>query len=178
MHSTPVFGSCKLDELTSFWNRDIIEMRRICTRMRDCAMNKQPIRLPVIPADVITVLATTGIVFLLLAFGGKALEAYRLERHNAMLRDQAATFEKQQQGLKERRDYVQTPEYVEKTAREQYKWTKAGDKLVITIFQRRTNAPPVASSEATGTRPPAGLTGSTTPPFWSEWWRQLAGPFD
>jgi len=141
-------------------------------------MSKAPIRLPAIPADVITVLATTGIVFFLLAFGGKALEAYRLERHNAMLRAEVAALTEQQQGLKERRDYVQTPEYVEKTAREQYKWAKAGEKLVITIFQRRTNVSSGATSAATGSRPLAGVTRSTAPPFWSEWWRLLAGPFD
>jgi len=141
-------------------------------------MNKAPIRLPAIPADVITVLAATGIVFFVLAFGGKALEAYRLERHNAMLRVEVAALTEQQQALEERRDYAETPEYVEKTAREQYKWTKAGEKLVITIFQRRASSSSDNASTAGGSSPVVGIGRTTTPPFWSEWWRLVAGPFD
>ncbi len=141
-------------------------------------MSRRPIHLPAIPADIITVLATTGIVFFLLAFGGKALEAYRLERHNAMLRAEVAALTEQQQALNERLEYVQTPEYVEKTAREQYKWVKAGEKLVIAIFQRRPNPSSSATSTVGASKPVAGAPRTTAPPFWSEWWRLLAGPFD
>ena len=49
-------------------------------------MRSQERRLPLPPMDLVTVAVCTAIVFFVLAFGGKALEAYRLQRHNALLR--------------------------------------------------------------------------------------------
>lgn len=49
-------------------------------------MKREPRHLPLPPTDILTLLVSTAAVFFTLAFGGKLLEGYRLQRHNAMLR--------------------------------------------------------------------------------------------
>lgn len=79
--------------------------------------------IPVAATDILTVLVASAAVFFLLAFGGKLVEAYRLERHNAGLEAEKAALEARRQTLVTELAYVQSPEYVEKVAREQWKWT-------------------------------------------------------
>jgi cell division protein FtsB len=134
-------------------------------------MKGEPRHLPLPPTDILTVLVSTAAVFFTLAFGGKLLEGYRLQRHNAMLSAEIEAREEQQEQLEQRLDYVQTPAYVEKVAREQYKWVRAGENLVITILRSR---PVVAPTPA----PPAGPTTEKTTAavsHWPEWWNLLAG---
>jgi len=133
-------------------------------------------RLPAPPTNIITVIASTLAVFFILAFGGKALEAYRLQRHNALLRKEIAALEEQQQQLPARLEYVKSPEYVEKVAREQYKWTKPGQTLIIPIFRRR----PIAVASPTPLSQSTAETTTSTPStsHWSEWWNLLASSLD
>jgi len=131
-------------------------------------------RLPLPPTDIITVLVCTAAVFFVLAFGGKALEGYRLQRHNAMLRTQSAALEEEQQQLQARLEYVQKPEYVEKVAREQYKWAKIGEKLIITIFRRRPAVEAAPTSLPSTGEVPATQASS----HWTAWWKLLIGQFD
>ncbi len=70
---------------------------------------KRELRLPFPPTDILAVLVSTAAVFFALAFGGKLLEGYRLQRHNAMLSAEIGLREEQQQQLQKRLDYVQTP---------------------------------------------------------------------
>jgi cell division protein FtsB len=140
-------------------------------------MSKGRIRLPVPAADILTVAVSTGAVFFLLAFGGKALEAYRLERHNVGLHNEVAALKERQALLQAQRDYMQTPEYVEKVAREQYRWTKVGEKLVITIFRTLASAQPRAPNYP-GAVSADRVAAASGPPYWSDWLRLLTGPFD
>jgi len=135
-------------------------------------MTRETRRLPLPPTEILIFLVSTAAVFFTLAFGGKLLEGYRLQRHNAMLRAEIEVRKGQQEQLQKRLDYVQTPAYVEKVAREQYRWVRAGENLVITIFRRRSVAVPTPV-------PPAGSTTRTTVTqavsHWPEWWNLLAG---
>jgi cell division protein FtsB len=135
-------------------------------------MKREPRRLPLSPTDILTVAVSTIAVLFVLAFGGKLLEGYRLQRHNAMLSAEIELRKEQQQELQRRLDYVQTPAYVEKVAREQYRWVKAGENLVITIFRSRPAA------ESTSTSPTGSTTGTTVTravSHWPEWWNLLMG---
>lgn len=127
-------------------------------------------RLPNPPADIMAVLAAIAAVFFLLAFGGKVVEAYRVQRYNTMLRAELAALQEEQKSLKARLQYVQTPQYVEEIAREQYKWVKPGEKLVIPIFQYR----PADSMAPT---PMVQLETSAAPSacYWPEWLSLLKG---
>ena len=140
-------------------------------------MKRDNLHLPFLSTDVVTVLVATAAVFFVLAFGGKALEAYRLERHNATLRSEVEKLQERNAQLAAQQDYVQTPAYVEKVAREQFKWAKAGEKFVVTIFHTQ---PAPAPNATTGVQTsPEGTAGSAAAPsHWSEWWRLLASAFD
>ncbi len=127
-------------------------------------------RLPNPPADIMAVLAAIVAVFFLLAFGGKAVEAYRVQRYNAMLRAELAALQEEQKSLEARLQYVQTAEYVEKVVREQYKWVKHGETLVIPIFQRR----PVASIPSTAMMQPE-VPAVPSASHWPEWLDLLKG---
>jgi cell division protein FtsB len=135
-------------------------------------MKEEKRRLPLPPIDVITVLISTAAVFFVLAFGGKVLEGYRLQRHNALLRVEIAELQKQQEQLEARLNYVQTPEYVEKVAREQYRWVKEGENLVITIFRRR---PVVEPTPTPPSRPTTRTMVAQPVSHWPEWWNLLTG---
>ena len=138
-------------------------------------MKSERRRLPIPPTDILTVLVCTAGVFFVLAFGGKALEGYRLQRHNALLHAEIAELDEENKELAGRLEYVQKPEYVEKVAREQYKWAKAGETLVITILRKRPAVPRPTPAARSAT---AGAGWSSTAPHWSEWWSLLVGPFD
>jgi cell division protein FtsB len=135
-------------------------------------MKREPRHLPLPPTDILAVLVSTAAVFFALAFGGKLLEGYRLQRHNAMLRAEIEVREEQQKQLERRLDYVKTPAYVEQVAREQYKWVRAGENLVITIFRHRPAAEPTPVLP-TGTT--TGTTVTRAVSYWPEWWNLLAG---
>ncbi len=131
-------------------------------------------RLPLPPMDIITVLVCTVAIFFVLAFGGKALEGYRLRRHNAILSAQVAELREEQAQLEERLDYVKDPAYAEQVAREEYRWVGPGETLVIPIFRRRT----VEVTPQPPAEPAGGTTDNEATSYWPAWWRLLTGAFD
>jgi cell division protein FtsB len=137
-------------------------------------MKNRERRLPLPPTDIMTVLVATAVVFFGLALGGKALEDHRLQRHNTTLRMEIAALEERREQLEAHATYVQSPEYVEQVAREQYKWTKPDEKLVIPILQRRpamaVTPTPAQSANEPGAAQPASQ--------WPQWWGLLTGSFD
>ncbi len=131
-------------------------------------------RLPSPPTNVLTVAAVTAMVFFLLAFGGKVLEGYRLRRHITMLRSEIAMVKEQREELQARLTFAQSAEYAEKVAREQFKWAKRGETLVIPVY--RTGA----AGTGTSTSSDAIMEQSTGEERgrWSEWWALLRNPLD
>lgn len=115
-------------------------------------------------------LAVIVAIFFILAFGGKAVEGYRVQRHNDMLREEIAALQKEQEKLKARLEYVQTPEYVEEVARKEYKWVKAGENPIIPIFRHR----PVALIAPTPAPQPESSTASPLS-HWPDWLNLLKG---
>ena len=138
-------------------------------------MSSQRYRLPRPPTNMLTVIFAVVAVFFGLAFAGKALEGYRVHRHNVILQAEISALEEQQVQLRERLKYVQTSEYVEQVAREQYKWTRDGETLVVPIFRWRP-APQV--SPTSSPQPTASAHRHPPTSHWQEWWSLLAAPFD
>jgi cell division protein FtsB len=127
-----------------------------------------------IPNDILTVVICTCALVFLLTFGGKALEAYRLQRHNAMLREEIAALEREKEELQERLQYVHKPEYVEKVAREEFKWVRPGEILVVPVLRDRQGSTiPVATPGAADKAEHEMATS-----YWEEWWRLVLGPLD
>ena len=124
---------------------------------------------------MLTVVFAVVAAFFGLAFAGKALEGYRVHRHNVILQTEISALEEQQVQLHERLEHVQTSEYVEQVAREQYRWTKDGETLVIPIFRQR----PVPQVSPTSLPQPTASAREHPPTsYWQEWWSLLTAPFD
>ncbi len=133
---------------------------------------KRESKLPIPATDILAVVASTALFVFALAFGGKLLEGYRLRQHNAMLVAEVAMLKEQQQQLEVRLEEVMTPEYVERVAREQYRWVKPGERLVIPVLREQSAAGQVIAQpggpiSVSGDR----LTGS----FWTDWYELLLG---
>nr|MBC7243904.1 septum formation initiator family protein [Chloroflexota bacterium] len=126
--------------------------------------------MPIPQTDIITVLAAIAAVFFVLAFGGKAVEGYRVQRYNAVLRAEVAALREEQESLKKRLEHVQTPEYIEEVAREQYKWVKPGENPIISIFRSR----PIMLTTPTLVSQPEALAASSLS-HWPEWFDLLKG---
>ncbi len=127
---------------------------------------------PLAATDILTVLVASAAVFFVLAFGAKLVEAYRLERQNAVLEAEKASLESRKQTLINNLEFVGSAAYVEKIAREQWKWARPGDKLVITTYRY------VPASSVGG---PFGVgvgEQSETQPSWLSWLRRLRSLFD
>jgi len=138
-------------------------------------VSSQRYRLPRPPTNVLTVVFAVVAVFFGLAFAGKALEGYRVHRHNVILQAEISTLEEQQVQLRQRLEYVQTSEYVEQVAREQYKWTRDGETLVVPILRRR---PAPQGSPTSSPQPTASAHELAPTSHWQEWWSLLSAPFD
>jgi len=138
-------------------------------------VSSQRYRLPRPPTNVLTVVFAVVAVFFGLAFAGKALEGYRVHRHNVILQAEVSTLEEQQVQLRQRLEYVQTSEYVEQVAREQYKWTRDGETLVVPILRRR---PAQQGSPTSSPQPTASAHELAPTSHWQEWWFLLSAPFD
>jgi len=173
-------------ELTSFGNGYIIGLSRLFAgqaqrlSVRSAGVqgvNSKQYRLPRPLVNALTAgFAIIG-VFCVLLFAGKILEGYRVHRYNAALQAEIAALEEHQEQLRKRLAYVQTSEYVETVAREQYKWTRDGETLVVPIFKRH---PAEDMSSTPSPQPIASALGnpSTSTCYWPEWWIVLLGPFD
>lgn len=134
---------------------------------------KKETHLQISPNDMMAVVASTALFIFALAFGGKLLEGYRLRQHNAMLRAEIQLLEAQQRDLEARLEEVKTPAYVERVAREQYHWVKAGESLVVTVLRESP------ASGAVSAAVPGGVAASSSEgqagPFWAAWWALLTG---
>ena len=137
-------------------------------------MSNRERRLPLPPMDIVTVSVCTIAIFFVLAFGGKALESYRLRRHNDELRQEIAELEQETAELEARLTYVQSAEYVEQVAREQYKLVKPGEKLIIPIPRQG----PLVVTTPTPSLPTSEDVAEQTASYWPAWWALLAGRFD
>jgi cell division protein FtsB len=138
-------------------------------------MERMQRRLPLPPTDILTVAGITIVIFFALAFGGKALEGYRLRRYNEQLRAEIAELQQKQEELKAQLTYVQSPEYVERVAREEYRWVRPGDKLVIPIYRTRPPQAATPTAQASLGQARASQAGAS---HWPEWQELLFGSLD
>lgn len=124
-------------------------------------------------AQLLSVLACTLVVFFVISFVGKALEAYQLRRQVNLLEAQVKALENEEAALEDQLEYVRSDAYVEKVAREQLKWSRPGETIFLPL-PRLANTLQVVPPSAAPTSPASG----TTPRWqshWPEWWSLLSG---
>lgn len=94
-----------------------------------------------------TIIALVVTVYFIVDFSDKVIASYRIHRVEARLSQEIEEGKAERQRLEERLKYVQTDEYVERVAREELKWGRPGETLVIVPSPQRLTPTPQAESQ-------------------------------
>lgn len=120
-------------------------------------------------------LAVLGVVVLLtVTFGGAYWDTYQVRREASRLARERDDLRKQNASLREEIRLLNTPEYIERIAREQLGLVKPGEVAVILVAP--SPAPGGTDVNDTGSRPRPELTKPGAPlpePWWARLWRRL-----
>jgi cell division protein FtsB len=113
--------------------------------------------------QIITIVVATMAISMIVDFGRKAAANYRIRREEVRLEQEIAAERAQHEALLARREYVQTDEYVEQVAREELKWVRPGEIVVVPVPVQREPLPTLEASP-TPVKPSPGES------HWQEWW--------
>ncbi len=113
--------------------------------------------------QMVTIVVATMAISMIVDFGRKATASYRNQGEEIRLEQEIAAERVQHKVLLARREYVQTDEYVEQVAREELKWARPGETVIILIPLKRK---PLPTPEA----PPGPGSLSQGESYWQEWW--------
>ena len=113
--------------------------------------------------QIITIVVATMAISMIVDFGRKATANYRVRREESRLEQEIAAERAQHEALLARREYVQTDKSVEQVAREELKWVKPGEIVVVPVPISRKPLP-------TPEPPPAPAKPLQRESQWQEWW--------
>jgi cell division protein FtsB len=116
------------------------------------------------------IVVLTIALFLVIDFGRRTTAGYYVSQTEKRLVAEIEALLKEQEILKQRRDYVQTDAYVEQWAREQAHMVRPGDRRLIVV------TPPASTAPADDQPAPAFTTLESAVarepvPNWHLWWR-------
>jgi hypothetical protein len=112
--------------------------------------------------QIITIVVATMAISMIVDFGRKAAANYRIRHEEIRLEQEIAAERAKHEALLARREYVQTDEYIEHVAREELKWMRQGETVVVPIPFRK----PLPTPETT----PALAKPLRGESHWQEWW--------
>jgi cell division protein FtsB len=113
--------------------------------------------------QIVTIVVATMAISMIVDFGRKATANYRARNEEARLEQRIAAERAQHQALLARRAYVQTDQYVEQVAREELKWVRSGEIVVVPVPLYRVPPP-------TPEPPPAPTELIQREAHWQAWW--------
>ena len=113
--------------------------------------------------QIVTIVVATMAISMIVDFGRKAAANYRVQREEIRLEQEIAAERAKYETLLVRREYVQTDEYVEHVAREELKWVRPGEIVVVPVPLSRKPLPTPETTPAL-TRPLQAES------HWPEWW--------
>lgn len=111
--------------------------------MTPSTRKRKSIKLPVV--KMIVIFTVSIVILLTVDFGQRAARGYQVRREEEKLTMQVNALTKAHDALLSRLDYVQSDAYIEEVARDELKWSKPGETVVIIL------ATPLAADGATGT---------------------------
>jgi len=122
---------------------------------------------------IVAVVVVTIALFLVVDFGRRAIDAYRLSRAVAALEEEVAAMRAENEALKERLEYMSTDAHIEEAAREKLRWVEPGDTAVIVLSSEDKEPPLTTPLPSHGT-----LQGEevTEKPNWQRWLDLFFGP--
>jgi len=122
---------------------------------------------------IVAVVVVTIALFLAVDFGRRAIDAYRLSRAVAALKEEVAAMRAENEALKERLEYVSTDAYIEEAAREKLRWVEPGDTAVIVLSSEDKEAPVTTPVPSQGIRQGEEVMEK---PNWQRWLDLFFGP--
>lgn len=99
--------------------------------MASAIKKRKQIELPV--AQFVAIIVLTLSVFLIVDFGRRAATGYRFTQEKSRLEMQVSRAKLVQAQLLAQRDYIQTDAYVEKIARNELKWSRPDETVVVIL---------------------------------------------
>lgn len=97
--------------------------------MTSATKKRKQIDLPIAQFIAIVVLSIS--IFLIIDFGRRAATGYRVRREEEKLYAQLEAARQTQQDLLAKRDYVETDIYIEEVTRNELKWSRADETIVV-----------------------------------------------
>jgi cell division protein FtsB len=113
--------------------------------------------------QIVTIVVATMAISMIVDFGRKAAANYRIRNEELRLEQEIAAERAKYEALLARREYVQTDEFVERVAREELKWVRPGEIVVVPVPLSRKPPPTLEISPA----PAKPLRAES---HWQEWW--------
>jgi len=115
------------------------------------------------------IVVLTIALFLVIDFGRRTTAGYYVSQTEKRLEAEIEALLKEQEVLRQHRDYILTDEYVEEWAREQAHMVRPGDRPLIVVTPPASSASPEGRQAA----PPAAeaFAPSQPVPNWHHWWR-------
>lgn len=109
--------------------------------MTSATKKRKQIDLPI--AQFIAIIVLSISIFLIIDFGRRAATGYRVRREEEKLYAQLEAAQQTQQDLLAKRDYVETDIYIEEVARNELKWSRVGETIVVIMAtpQAPTSSP-------------------------------------
>jgi len=130
---------------------------------------RKQIDLPI--SQFIAVIILSLSVFLIVDFGRRAATGYRIHQEEERLEQELLLLQEEHEALLARQDYVSSDAYVEEIARNELKWSRAGEQVMVILPQTPQSAlPPTQTKQSKLT------VSSTQTPL--EAWKALFFPED
>ncbi|RME40789.1 MAG: septum formation initiator family protein, partial [Caldilineae bacterium] len=112
---------------------------------------RKKVNLPLAQFTAIVVLSIS--LFLIVDFGRRAATGYRIHREEKRLAAELEQLQQEHAALEERRAYVQSDAYVEEVARNELKWSRPGETVIVVLATPQA-APPTARPARSFLLPP------------------------
>ena len=126
-------------------------------------------RVPAISlTQFVAIVTVTLVLTLLFGFAYKMNSYARIRLEADHLQERFERVHAEHEALKARKIFVQSNEYVEKVAREEFKWSRYGDRLVsVETLPAPTPFPTALFQSVPASEP--------TVPQWNVWWKAFFG---
>jgi len=118
---------------------------------------------------VFVVLAIPLLIYLSFSTARKAMEVYQLNQQAASIRQDITQLKERNAELRRQEEYLQSPDYVEKMAREQLNLVRPGDIPLVLVSPSVKETPKQPAPAAPQSRPQQSL------PNWQQWWNFFFG---
>lgn len=117
---------------------------------------------------IVVFLAVPLLAYLAISTILKATEIYQLNQQAAGIRQEIGLLKERNAELRRQMDYLQSPEYVEKVAREQLNLVQPGDIPLVVVSPSEQAPSAVMPAQPPQTRP-------EVLPNWQRWWNYFFG---